>query len=67
MKAGFLGGSVVKNLPANTGDMSWIAELARSPEKEMAVFLPRESHTQRRLIGFNLWSHERVGHNLVTK
>ena len=29
-KQGFLGGSVVKNLPANAGDMSLIPELGRS-------------------------------------
>jgi len=28
---GFPGGSVVKNLPANTGDMSLIPGLGRSP------------------------------------
>ena len=30
---GFLGGSVVKNLPANTGDMGSIPGLGRSPGK----------------------------------
>ena len=28
---GFPGGSVVKNPPANAGDMSWIPGLGRSP------------------------------------
>ena len=28
---GFPGGSVIKNLPANTEDMSWIPGLGRSP------------------------------------
>ena len=36
MKVGFLGGSEVKNLPANTGNTSSIPELARSPG-EMAT------------------------------
>ena len=27
---GFLGGSVVKNLPANAGDMGWIPDSGRS-------------------------------------
>ena len=35
---GFLGGSVVKNLPVNTGDMSSIPGLGKDPlEKEMAT------------------------------
>jgi len=34
---GFPDGSVVKNLPANTGDMDLIPGLGRSPEKEMAT------------------------------
>ena len=37
---GFLGGSVVKNLPANAGDTggaSLIPGLGRSPEEEMAI------------------------------
>ena len=33
----FLGGSVVKNLPANAGDVGLIPELERSLEKEMAT------------------------------
>ena len=28
---GFPGDSLVKNLPANAGDMGWIVELGRSP------------------------------------
>ena len=34
---GFPGGTVGKNLPANAGDVGWIPELGRSPEKEMAA------------------------------
>ena len=33
----FLGGSVVKNLPASAGDVGLIPELERSLEKEMAT------------------------------
>ena len=32
---GFPGGSVVKNLPANVGDMGLIPGLGRSPKKEI--------------------------------
>ena len=34
---GFLGGSVIKNLPANTEDIGLILGSGRSPEKEMAT------------------------------
>ena len=34
---GFPGGSVVRNLPVNTGHTGSIPELGRSPEKEMAI------------------------------
>ena len=34
---GFPDGSVVKNLPASTGDMDLIPGLGRSPEKETAT------------------------------
>ena len=46
---------VVKNSPANAGDMShgfepWIRKL---PWKLMPEFLPRESHGQRSLVGYS--------------
>ena len=34
---GFPGGSVVKNLPANAGDMGLTPRLGRSPEEGMAT------------------------------
>ena len=34
---GFPGGSVVKNQPANAGDMDSVPALGRSPEEEMAT------------------------------
>ena len=30
-----------------------------------SVFLPRKSHGQRSLVGYSLWGHKRVGHNLA--
>ena len=51
---GFADGSMVKNLPASTGDPGLIPGLGRSLEKEMAptpVFLPGQSHGQRGLAG----------------
>ena len=37
-KRGFAGGSVVKNLPANTGDVGSILGSRRSPEEEIATY-----------------------------
>ena len=37
----------------NAGDLSLIPGLGRSLEKEMAVFLPGESHGQRSLVGYS--------------
>ena len=67
---GFLGGSVVKNLPANAGDMGLIPGSDRFPEKEMTThsrILAWESHGQRSLVGYSHWGHLRVGYNLGTK
>ena len=52
-------GSVVKNLPANAGDMGLISGLGRSPEKDLTtnpVFLLAEFHGQRSLVGYSPWS-----------
>ena len=68
---GFPGGSVVKNLPTNAGDASFIPGLGRSPlEKEMTthpIFLPGKSHGQRRQEGHSSWDFKRVRHNLATE
>ena len=55
---GFLGGSVVKNSPANAGDVGLIPESGRSPGEGNGnpltpVFLPEESHGQRSLAGYS--------------
>ena len=65
---GFAGALVVKNLPANAGDIrdaGWIRGLQRSPRGEngnppIPVFLPGESHEQRRLVGYSLYGLQRV-------
>ena len=61
----FPGGSVGKNLPA-VQEM-YVGSLAREDplEEGMAtpVFLPGESHGQRGLAGYGLWSHRRVRHH----
>jgi len=55
---------VVKNLPANVGDVrerSSIPGLGRSSGRRewqlTPVFLPRESHEQRSLMGYSLQGH----------
>ena len=58
---GFPGGSVVKNLPANSGDPGDTSSILRSEdplEKKMAThsnILPGESHEQRSLEGYSPW------------
>ena len=52
-----LGGSVVKNPPANAGDMGLIPETGRSPEKEVAThssILSWEIPWMRSLAGYTL-------------
>ena len=59
---GFPGGSVIKNLPANAGDVGSILGSGRSPGEEMAIpaFLPGKSHEQRSLVGCSSWGHKRI-------
>ena len=66
---GFPGGSLIKTLSTNGGDMGSIPGLGRSPGEGMAtspVFLPGRSHGQGSLAGYSPWDR-RVGHNLATK
>jgi len=63
-----LGGSAVKNQPANAKDSSLTPGLRRSPREwqPTPVFLPGKSHGQRSLVGYSPWGH-RVRYNCVTK
>ena len=67
----FPGGSEVKNLPANAGDLGSIPELGRSPWRRKwqltPVFLPGEFHGQRSLADFSPWGQKWVRHSLVTQ
>jgi len=67
---GFPGGSVVKNLPAKTGDTGLIPGSGRSPgEEEMAThssILPGKFHGQRSLVGYVPWARRELRHDLVT-
>ena len=51
---------MVKNLPANAGDVGSIPGSGRSPGEETGtpVFLPGKSHGQRNLVGYSPWSRK---------
>ena len=56
---------VVKNLPANIGDirdMVFIPGLGRFPwgrkQQPTPLFLPGKSHGQRSPVGYNPWGHK---------
>ena len=49
---------MVKNLPANAGDVGSISGSEKSPGEgndNLLVFLPRKSHEQRSLAGYSPW------------
>ena len=53
---GFLGGSVVKNLPANVRNAGSVPGLGRSSgEGNGNLLLPGKYHEQRRLAGYSPW------------
>ena len=60
---------MVKNLPANAGDMGSIPGSRRYPGEgnSTPLFLPGESHGQRSLTSYSPWGHKRVRNDLVTK
>ena len=59
----FPGSSVVKNPPANVGDMGSIPGSERFLEKEM----PGISSWQKSMVGYSPWGDRRVGHDLASK
>ena len=64
---GFPGGSVVKDLPASSGDDPWVGKIPlRRKWQPTARFLPGKSHRQRSLACCSPWGH-RAGHNLATE
>ena len=57
------GGSVVKNPPADAGDVVSVPGLGRSPGggnewQPIPVFFLGKSHGQRSLVGYSLWGHK---------
>ena len=58
---GFTHGSLIKNLPANAGDVGSILGQDDPLEEEMAThssILPGESHGQRTLAGYSPWGRK---------
>ena len=59
----FPGGTVVKNPPANAGDVRdtgrfnpWVSKIpCKRVWQPTPVLLPRESHGQRSLVGYSPW------------
>ena len=56
-------GSVVKNPPANAGDVGSIPGSGGSPGE--TGFLPGKSYGQRSQTGYSPWGCKRVGQDLV--
>ena len=53
---GFLGGAVLKNLPANAGDSRDMRSIARIRKWQFTLlFLSRKFHGQKSLVGYSLW------------
>ena len=68
LNIGFPGGLVVKDLPANVGDVGSTAGLGRSPgEGNSNPYLPGEFHGWWKLTGYSPWGCKRIRHNLATK
>ena len=57
---------MVKNLPANTGDMRrgfdlWVGKIPwRRAWQPSPVFLPGESNGHRSLVGYSPWGHKEL-------
>ena len=51
---------MVKNPPANAGDVGSIPGSGRSPGEGNAVFLPEKSHGHRSLLGYSPWGRKEL-------
>ena len=72
--SGFLGGSLVNNPPANSGDMGLIPGLGRatgkgndSTHQYSCPGNPRKAHGQRSLVGCSPSGCKRAEHDIATK
>ena len=63
--------SVIKNLPANTGDLGLRSLVRKIPWRRKwqptPVFIPGKSHGQGSLAVYSPWGCKRVGYNLTAK
>ena len=61
---GLPGGAVVRNSPANAGDVGSMPEWGkiswRRKRQPTPVFLPGKSHGQRSLAGYSSWRHKEL-------
>ena len=63
---GFPGGAVVKNPPANAGDVRrgydpWVGKIPWSRKwQPTPIFLPGKSHGQKNLADYRLWGHKEL-------
>ena len=67
---GFPGGSVVKNPPANAGDVGSIPGSGRSLGEENGnppILLPGKFHEEGILAGYSPYGCKRVRHDIATK
>ena len=71
IKSGFLGGTVIKNLPANAGGMGSISGSRRSPGEGKGNPLQysclKIPYRERDLVGYSLLGHKRVRCDLMTQ
>ena len=59
---------MVKNLPANAGDPSWVGKMPwREKGLPTPVFLPGKPHGQRSLAGYSPRGLKKVRHELATQ
>ena len=62
---------MVKNPPANAGEVGLISGLGRSPREgngnPLQYSCLGNPMGQRSLMGYSPWGHRRVGYDLVTK
>ena len=72
----FLGGLLVKTLPANAGNTGLIPGLGRSPGEGngnplqyfcLGNTMDRNTMDNYSLLGYSPWDHKRFGHDLVAK
>ena len=64
-----VGGAVVKNPPANAGDLGDMGSIPGSGNGNPLQYFHLENPMDRgaNMLGYSLWGHKRVRHDLMTK